>query len=113
MEPSELLTEMRQGRGLTQAELARRSGIPRTAINAYEGGHRVPTATTLMRLVEACGSRLAPVPHPTLDLQRNAEALEQALDLAELLPTRQRKDRLEFPPLFTPVPSSRIRDAAS
>jgi transcriptional regulator with XRE-family HTH domain len=100
MEPSAMLTAMRKGCDLTQAELARRSGIPRTAINAYERGHRVPTATTLLRLTEACGLRLIPNPRPSLDLHRNAEALEQALDLAELLPTRRRKDRLEFPSLL-------------
>lgn len=91
---------MRAHAELTQAELARRSGIPRTAINSYKRGHRVPTATTLFRLAEACGLNLVPVPPPTLDLQDNAEKLEQALDLAELLPTRRRKARLDFPILF-------------
>lgn len=104
MEPSALIASMRRASGLAQAELARRSGIPRTAINAYERGHRVPTATTLMRLSEACGFQLSPTPRPVLDLQRNAEALEQALDLAELLPTRRRKDRLGFPSLLATSP---------
>ena len=100
MDAAQILSGMRQDAELTQAELARRSDIPRTAINAYERGHRVPTATTLLRLAEACGFTLAPTSRPTLDLHRNATALEQALDLAELLPTRRRADRLVFPSLL-------------
>lgn len=101
MGADEILADMRHTCGLSQAELARCSGIPRTAINSYERGHRVPTATTLLRLAEACGYSLVPVARPTPDLRRNAEALEQALDLAELLPTRRRDDQLEFPSLLT------------
>lgn len=112
MEVASILAQMREVADLTQAELARRSGIPRTAINSYERGHRVPTATTLLRLAEACGLSLAPIPRPALDLQRNGEALVQTLDLAELLPTRRRADRLEFPSLLT-APGSRAAGAAS
>lgn len=98
MTPGALISEMRTQCGVTQAALARRSGVPRTAINAYERGTRIPTATTLLRLAEACAVVLTPTARPTLDLDRNAEALEQVLDLAELLPTRPRK-HLEFPAL--------------
>ena len=66
----------------------------------------------LLRLAEACGLSLAPIPRPALDLQRNGEALVQTLDLAELLPTRRRADRLEFPSLLT-APGSRAAGAAS
>lgn len=89
---------MRTARRLTQADLARRSGIPRTAINAYESGRRVPTAATLMRLAEACDMRLQAVPHEAVDLRANDDALQQALDLAELLPIRPR-GALTFPGL--------------
>ncbi|MDQ1307632.1 MAG: Helix-turn-helix transcriptional regulator [Actinomycetota bacterium] len=100
MEPSKLLQSMRGQRGLTQAELARRSGIPRTSINAYEHGARTPTSTTLMRLAEACGLAITATAPPAIDLTANATTLGQLLDLAELLPTRPRK-RLEFPLLPT------------
>ncbi len=93
-----MLPSMRSHRDLSQAELARRSGIPRTAINAYERGSRTPTATTLMRLAEACGLAITATAPPAIDLTANATTFEQLLDLAELLPTRPRK-RLEFPPL--------------
>jgi transcriptional regulator with XRE-family HTH domain len=112
MAPAAILAQMRNVAGLTQAELARRSGIPRTAINSYERGHRVPTATTLFRLAEACGLSLSPVPRPALDLQRNGEALVQALDLAEFLPTRRRADRLEFPALLAALGRQAVRAAS-
>jgi transcriptional regulator with XRE-family HTH domain len=89
---------MRTDRRLTQAELARRSGVPRTAINAYEAGRRVPTAATLLRLAEACDMRLDVVPRARLDLAGNDRQFQMALDLAEVLPTR-RRGALTFPGL--------------
>jgi transcriptional regulator with XRE-family HTH domain len=100
MSSASLITDMRTRRGVTQADLARRSGIPRTAINAYEGGHRVPTAATLIRLAEACGLQLRATARPELDLQRNDQTLQMALDFAELLPSR-RRGALTFPGLPT------------
>ena len=93
-----MITRVRRECGYSQAELARRSGIPRTAINAYEQGRRVPTSTTLVRLVEACAHTLVATPRPQIDLRANARALEQVLDLADMLPIR-RRERLAFPPL--------------
>jgi transcriptional regulator with XRE-family HTH domain len=98
MSVATLLARLRAQRGYSQAELARRSGIPRTAVNAYERGHRSPTAATLARLAEACGYTLDVTPRQGTDEQASARALEQALDLAELLPVRRRKT-LTFPPL--------------
>lgn len=98
MRSSSLIARLRTASGYSQAELARRSGIPRTAINAYERGHRIPTANTLARLAEACGYELDYRPRPALDLQVNARALEQVLDLADLLP-RRRRTKLTFPSL--------------
>ena len=94
-----MLAAMRHRAELSQAELARRSGIPRTAINAYERGARTPTAPTLIRLAEASGMTLTTTPRREVDLGSNAEALEQALELAELLPQRRRDDHIAFPSL--------------
>ena len=44
------MTSLRQQAGLTQADVARRSGLPRTAINAYESGSRVPRFDALSRI---------------------------------------------------------------
>jgi transcriptional regulator with XRE-family HTH domain len=93
-----LLRSARARAGISQAELARRSGVPRTVINAYERGARQPAADTLALLLAAAGSELAARPAPRVDLERNARILEQVLDLAERLPTR-RRGRLGFPPL--------------
>ncbi len=90
MATSTLIRELRNRRGFTQAELARRSGIPRTAINAYERGHRTPTAATLARLAEACDCTLAIQQRPRMDERAAARELEQVLDLTELLPARRR-----------------------
>ena len=69
----------REARLLTITELARRSGIPRTAINAYERGNRTPTSATLARLAEACRHTLDASPRPTIDESVNARALERVL----------------------------------
>lgn len=98
MPASNLIVRLRRESGYTQAELARRSGIPRTAINAYERGNRTPTSATLARLAEACRHTLDASPRPTIDERANARALERVLDLAEMLPRRRRR-RLSFPPL--------------
>ncbi len=43
--------------GLTQAELARRAGMPRSVLNVYLHGHREPGADTLARLAAGGGLR--------------------------------------------------------
>ena len=53
-----LLREARTGAGLSQSELARRAGVSQSVISAYESGRRQPSLPTLMRLVDATGSRL-------------------------------------------------------
>lgn len=44
--------------GLSQAELARRSGVPRTVIVEVERGRRQPSLPTLGRMVQGAGFRL-------------------------------------------------------
>lgn len=48
----------RQAEGLTQVELARRSGIARPNIAAYEAGRREPLISTAGTLLSAAGSEL-------------------------------------------------------
>ena len=45
----ELIGEIRRRSGLTQAELARRAGLPRSVLNAYERGRRQPGVDALAR----------------------------------------------------------------
>ena len=48
----------RQAAGLSQQELARRSGMTRQAMNAIEAGHYVPSTLVAMRLAKALGCRV-------------------------------------------------------
>jgi uncharacterized protein len=95
-----LIAEARHRSGLSQAELARRAGLPRSVLNAYERGRRQPGADVLVRIVRAAGLdlRLDDAPR-TLDDERAARILSQVLDLAEALPSRRR--RTMFPPFLT------------
>ncbi len=53
-----LLQLARHKAGITQAELARRAGVPASMVSAYERGRRQPTLVTLMRLLKAAGYEL-------------------------------------------------------
>ena len=89
-----LLAEARRSAGLTQADLARRAGVPRSVLNAYERGKRQPAADALADILAAAGFELRLTPR--IDLDRNARALAEVLDLAERLPWRPRRT-LSFP----------------
>jgi transcriptional regulator with XRE-family HTH domain len=94
-----LIAEIRHQSGLSQAELARRAGLVRSVVNAYERGHRQPGVDALARIAAAAGMelRVAPRPNP-VDPMRAGRILEQVLDLAEALPQR-RRGALAYPPL--------------
>jgi hypothetical protein len=103
MEPitvaQQLIVEIRRRGGLTQAQLARRAGVSRSVVNAYERGKREPGADALAHLAASAGLRLDLAPaRARVDAERAARILSQVLDLAESLPTR-RRGKLQFPPL--------------
>jgi uncharacterized protein len=86
--------------GLSQAELARRAGMPRSVVNAYVRGKREPGADALARLAAAGGLELALVPRkPPVDVDRASKILVQVLELAEALPFRPRPE-LGYPRLY-------------
>lgn len=60
------LRERRRAAGLTQSELARRSGVAQPNIAAYESGRRRPTAATLAKLDVA----LRPRPSQMMSLHK-------------------------------------------
>lgn len=94
-----LLAEMLCRSGLSQAELSRRAGIPRSVLNAYLHGSREPGTEALAKLASAAGFDLSLVPRrPPVDAARAGEILVQVLDLAEALPYRPRAE-METPPL--------------
>jgi len=63
MSAASQLNQARRASGFSQRELAKRSGVPQSAIARIERGHQVPRADTLERLLKACGFelRLGPV----------------------------------------------------
>lgn len=95
----ELIREIRRASGLRQAELARRAGLPRSVVNAYEHQRRQPSVDALARLAAAAGLELRIGPSSAaVDPVRAGQILAQVLDLAEALPSR-RRGALEYPPL--------------
>ena len=91
--------------GLTQRALARAAGTSQATISAYERGSKLPSVTTLTRLLEATGSRLAveAVPPPPIEpsaaqLTQAGRTLTQVLALAAALPVRH-EPALRFPRL--------------
>lgn len=95
MKASEILSRS----GLSQAELARRAGMPRSVVNAYVRGKREPGIDSLSRLAAAAGLKLVLKPHePPVDVDRASRILVQVLELAEALPFRPRRE-LGYPRL--------------
>lgn len=85
--------------GLSQAELARRAGMPRSVVNVYLRGNREPGANALGRLAAAGGLELdLKRRKPPVDPERASKILVQVLELAEALPYRPRPE-LDYPPL--------------
>jgi uncharacterized protein len=95
---AQLIAEIRSRTRLSQAELARAAGMPRSVVNAYEHGRRQPSVDALSRLAHGAGLRLRidPGERTRLDPERAGRILEQVLDLAEALPHR-RAGRLAYP----------------
>jgi len=94
-----IVREILSRSGLSQAELARRAGMPRSVVNAYARGNREPGANALQRLAAAGGLSLELAPRkPPVDVDRASKILVQVLDLAEALPFRPRPE-LGYPRL--------------
>jgi transcriptional regulator with XRE-family HTH domain len=95
----ELIRDIRRESGLRQAELARRAGLPRSVVSAYEHGRRQPGVDALAGLAAAAGLelRVGPSSAPVNPI-RAGRILAQVLDLAEALPGR-RRGSLEYPSL--------------
>lgn len=64
---SETLRELRERAGLSQSQLALRSGVAQPNIAAYEAGRRNPSAAMIERLRSA----MRPTPHEALERHRD------------------------------------------
>ena len=80
---------IRRRAGLTQAELASRSGLARPALSAYENGRRQPSVATLARIAGACGARVELT--PLIDPFRNGTRFEDALSIVDAMPAPTRR----------------------
>lgn len=99
MAATEVIADVLDQSGLSQAELARRAGLPRSVLNAYLRGHREPGADALLRVVAAAGMKLEVEERkPPVDPERASKILMQVLGLAEVLPYRPRAE-MAYPPL--------------
>lgn len=108
MSAAALIADVIRQSGLTQAELARRAGLPRSVLNAYLNGHREPGADALLRIAAAGGAKLGIEERkPPVDPERASRILNQVLGLAEALPYRPRAE-MAYPPL-----KDRLAKAAS
>lgn len=96
----ELIGEIRRESGLSQAELARRTGMQSSVLSAYEHGRRQPATAAMARIAQAAGMELRVVPaSDQIAIERAGEILAQVLDLAEQMPYRPRRE-LAYPPLI-------------
>ena len=97
--PAALVAEIRRCSGLSQAELARRAGMPRSVLNVYLHGRREPGGEALMRIAAAAGFGLELSERkPPVDSERAGRILIQVLELAEALPYRPRAE-IQYPSL--------------
>jgi transcriptional regulator with XRE-family HTH domain len=95
----DLLVAARRHLRISQAELARRSGLPRSVVNVYERSGREPGSETMARILDSVGLELVlrtGVRRP--DPAHAARILAQVLDLAESLPSRRRPARIDRNP---------------
>jgi transcriptional regulator with XRE-family HTH domain len=94
-----IASEILKHSGLSQAELARRAGMPRSVVNAYVRGKREPGEKALTRLAAAGGFELKLARRkPPVDAGRAGKLLVQVLELAEALPFRPKRE-LTYPRL--------------
>lgn len=99
MTPADLLRRARREAGLSLRALAARAATSHSALAAYESGAKIPSPTTLDRILSAAGfaidRTLAPRCRGDAALPKGEE-LRQVLDLAAAFPARHAQ-RLAYP----------------
>ncbi|HVU60750.1 MAG TPA: helix-turn-helix transcriptional regulator [Mycobacteriales bacterium] len=100
-----LLRQARRRREWSQAELARRVGIPASQLCAYETGAKQPGVATLARILAVAGIRLS-IADPRVERYRQARELADVLSLVDAMPPRASRNAREMPPPFRDLRAS-------
>lgn len=91
-----LLRRARRRRAWSQAEYARRAGLPASQLCAYERSTKQPSAATLARLLAVAGATLGLADSHT-EQQRQAAELVEVLGLVDIVPLRAPEPQLSCP----------------
>ena len=84
-----MLADARRASGLSQAELADRAGIQRTALTMYETGARIPGADAFVRLMTATGAPVYSGRAGTrIDCWRNSEVFASLATVLDAVPAK-------------------------
>ena len=80
LEPGVLIKLLRTRLGMTQVQLAKRSGVSQTSIANLEAGKKDPAIKTFRKLLEAMGFHLGfvPISESTVDRFIQAQAVKKA-----------------------------------
>lgn len=91
-----LLRRARRRREWTQAEYARRAGVPPSQLCAYERSTKQPSAATLARLLAVAGMTLG-LADTLTEQQRQAAELVDVLGLVDVVPVRTPEPHMGCP----------------
>jgi transcriptional regulator with XRE-family HTH domain len=99
MRSADLIREARLRAGLTQYELAERSGRDRSVIARWEQGTVAPSVETLVELVRACGFELplelVPLEQPASERLRKNALLSPERRVQRLMQAHSKDNRTE------------------
>jgi len=89
------LQEARKSRGITQAELAKQTGLGQSHVSRIEAGNLDVRATSLIEMARALGFELMLVPRehiPAVVALTRSDADNQATDAPAYVPLREEED---------------------
>lgn len=92
-----LIRLARRRREWSQAEFARRVGMPASQLCAYESSAKQPSAATLDRILRAAGMELGAMT-PETERLRQAREFQDVLELVDAMPPRDLSRKPMMPP---------------
>jgi transcriptional regulator with XRE-family HTH domain len=81
------LRALREGRGLTRAELARRAGVPVSTLRNWEGDRGFPSLPAILRIAEVLGVSVERIAEGVTD------PVEEELETPPEKPRQRRKGK--------------------